>query len=324
MASVKPLASIIIPVVNNLGYNKQCLESIFSHTPAPPLYEIIVVDNNSTDGSREYFRSLGNKIKLIGNDTLRTFAQSCNQGAENAEGEFLVFLNNDTYVTPGWLEAMLDCIRSDPKIGIVGNKQLFPGNNLVYHAGGVFNEEKIPKHLYLHFDPRLEFLNVDREYQWVTACCLLTTQRLFSALGGFDEGYKNSYEDVDLCLKARARGCKVVYCHESVIYHYGQSTPGRMDRELQNRKRFHDRWWDRIEPDKDSFIQSDNVPACFKTENFVECDLDRFGFLGGKRATHKERLEAIYNSWIWRATKPWRRIKRHFRKKASRNARGVS
>lgn len=267
MSSVRPLASIIIPVVNNLKYNKECLESIFTHTAEGISYEIIVVDNNSDDGSREYFSGLGDKIRLICNDTLRTFAQSCNQGAASADGQFLLFLNNDTCVTSGWLKAMLDCIQSDPGIGIVGNKQLFPGSNLVSHVGGVFNEQKIPEHIYLKFDPGLEFLNRDREYQWVTGCCFLIPKQLFSEVRGFDEGYVNSYEDLDLCFKVRALGRKIFYCHQSVIYHYGQATPGRMDRELRNREKFHQAWGDQIKADKESYFQKDNAHACLESQN---------------------------------------------------------
>ena len=110
-----PVVSIIIPVVNNLKYNRECLESLFMHTPSDISHEIIVVDNHSTDGSREYFENLGSKIRLVVNAEIRTFAQSCNQGAREAKSGTLLFLNNDTYVMGGWLGPMLECFKNDSK-----------------------------------------------------------------------------------------------------------------------------------------------------------------------------------------------------------------
>lgn len=344
MACHKPLVSIVIPVVNNLNYNKPCLESVFRHASADIPYEIVVVDNNSNDGSREYFLSLGDKIKLVANNVLRTFAQSCNQGAENASGQYLVFLNNDTYVTDGWLSAMLDCIRSDPKIGIVGNKQLFPKSQLVSHVGGVFNAEKRSEHIYVYFDPSLEFLNVDREYQWVTGCCLLISKPLFSEIEGFDEGYQNLFEDVDLCFKARNRGHKVFYCHKSVIYHYGYATPRPMKYKT-NWERFDKRWRDQIKADEESYFRADNVPGCLGPKHLLESFLFERYYLKMEQRFLKEEqkllnqerellkqeqkflklearnlqacLEAVYNTKSWKITKPLRWAQQRFLKKAA-------
>lgn len=344
MPMTSPLVSIIIPVVNNLQFNRQCVESIKAHTEGD--YEIVVVDNNSTDGSREYFQSLGDQIRLIRNDGLRTFAQSCNQGAENARGEYLTFLNNDTYVTPGWLAAMLDCIRSDPKIGMVGNKQLFPANRLMSHAGGVFNEF-CPEHIYMFFNPDLPFLNRDREYQWVTAACATISRKLFFEAGGFCEEYKNSFEDVDLCFRLRERGYKIYYCHKSAIYHYGQGTAGRRDNEDQNTRLFYQKWGGKIKRDKEEYLKLDNVPevlkpALYPLESYL-CLADRHlevlkkavdglnkhvaaqqEHIEGleKRCAGLEKLaddrekhiEAIYNTLSWRVTEPLRAIKRLFGK----------
>lgn len=263
-----PAVSIIIPVVNNLQLNKDCLESIWRHTHDVS-HEIVVVDNNSTDGSNEYFKNLGDKIRHIRNNELRTFAQSNNQGAKEARGEHLLFLNNDTYVTEGWLSSMLECMRSDSRIGIVGNKHLFPANNTISHAGGVFGKFG-PEHIYLFYSADLPFLNQDREYQWVTAACVLVPRQLYLKVGGFCEEYRNSFEDVDLCLKLKEQGHRVVYCHKSVIYHYGLRTPGRTDNENPNKALFEKKWGGKIRIDKDDFFRKDNIPSCLSPDHRLE------------------------------------------------------
>ena len=270
-----PAVSIIIPVVNNLPLNQACLESIWKHTHDVS-YEIVVVDNHSTDGSHEYFKGLGDKIRLIRNNELRTFAQSNNQGAREARGELLLFLNNDTYVTEGWLSSMLECLRSDSNIGIVGNKHLFPANGTISHVGGVFGNFG-PVHMYLFYSADLPFLNQDREYQWVTAACILIPRHLYFKVEGFCEEYRNSFEDVDLCLKLRALGYLVVYCHKSVIYHHGLRTPGRTDNENPNQALFEKKWGDKIRIDKDDYFRKDDIPSCLSPDHRLESYLVQQG-----------------------------------------------
>lgn len=284
-----PFVSIIIPVVNNLQLNKGCLESIWKHTQDVD-YEIIIVDNNSTDGSHEYFKSLGNKIRLLRNDELRTFAQSNNQGAREARGEYLLFLNNDTYVTPGWLAAMLECIRANPKTGIVGNKHLFPANDRISHVGGIFSLFG-PDHIYLFYDPNLPFLNQDREYQWVTAACILLPRDLYFKVDGFCEEYRNSFEDVDLCLKIRELGYSVTYCHKSVIYHYGLRTPGRTDHETPNRTLFENKWRGKTRVDKDDYFRKDDIPACLVPDFRLELYLEQQSSMLAERNNAVEKQE---------------------------------
>src|SRR6185436_3523075 len=139
-----------------------------------------------------------------------------------SRGRYVLFLNNDTLVQPGWLSEMLAACRADRKIGIVGIKQLFPYTSTIYHTGIVFNAARQPVHLYPHLDASLPKVNKQREYQAVNGACLLIERALFDACGGFDEAYRNGYEDIDLCLKARQKGRTVVCCTRAFIYHYGQ------------------------------------------------------------------------------------------------------
>ena len=315
-ASSEPIVSIIIPVVNNLKHNRECLESLFEHTPASILHEIIIVDNNSTDGSLQYFQSLGQNIRLIANSNLRTFAESCNQGAKEAKGEFLLFLNNDTYVTAGWLPPLLTSLQKDQEIGLLANKQLFPGNGSVSHVGGAFTPAGTPEHLYLFFDPNLPFLNRAREMQWVTACCIMISKTLFKEVSGFDQSYKNSYEDLDLCFKIKSKGRKVFYCPESIIYHYGQATVGRKDQEEINGRLFQKKWGDKIKYDLLDIVRNDLVENYLKSNHHLERLLyERYLLM--HKAVDLENEISYRNQYInnrddtlrWKITKPLRDAK---------------
>jgi tetratricopeptide (TPR) repeat protein len=123
-------ASIIIPVFNNLELTQNCLESIWEHTP-PELFEIIVVDNGSSDGTPAFLKQLATegKIRLIANDTNLGYAKACNQGARAARGGYLIMLNNDTLVTDGWLNALIEAVAKDDNLAVVGAKLLYPNDS---------------------------------------------------------------------------------------------------------------------------------------------------------------------------------------------------
>jgi GT2 family glycosyltransferase/tRNA A37 methylthiotransferase MiaB/Flp pilus assembly protein TadD len=252
------LSSIIIPVFNNLSLTRQCLESIGEHTDVP--HEIIVVDNGSTDGTREYLNRLeaANWARVIYNRTNLGFAKASNQGAQAAQGEYLVFLNNDTIAQPGWLQELAACARKDAKIAAVGAKLLFP-DNTVQHAGVAFTHNKLVYHLYKHYDRDHPAVNKEREFQAVTAACVLIKKDLFFGAGGFDESYRNGFEDVDLCFKLRQQGYKVVYNPRAVVYHLESKTPGRHDRETENSRLFKSRWIDRVIGDDQRFYAEDGI-----------------------------------------------------------------
>ena len=244
-----PCVSILIPVHNRLDLTRACLDSVFDTAdPAIP-FETIVIDDCSTDGTAAYLDSLGSQVRTIRNKTRKCFSENMNLAASYARGGFLCLLNNDTLVTTGWLDKLMAAARLDPGIAVVGNRQLTPGTNLLDHAGVVFNAQLEPVHLYrgqpADFRPAL----VSREFQCVTAACCLVPKRVFLELGGFDPEFRNSFEDVDFCLRARQNGYKIFYAADSLIYHYGRSTPGRNDNELRNAGLFRRKWGESIVPD---------------------------------------------------------------------------
>ena len=119
----KPVrVSIVIPVFNKAEYTEKCLYYIVSNTGEEPDYEVIVVDNGSTDWTPYLLHAMEGNLQAINNDENVGFARACNQGAAAAQGQYLVFLNNDTVVHEDWLKALVDIADSDSSVGIVGAK----------------------------------------------------------------------------------------------------------------------------------------------------------------------------------------------------------
>jgi GT2 family glycosyltransferase/glycosyltransferase involved in cell wall biosynthesis len=256
-----PVVSIIIPIFNKLEFTRQCLERIARHTSRRD-YEVIVVDNGSTDGSQEFFAdvaSLPCPVVYHRSATNLGYAAGNNLGARLSSAQYLLFLNNDTIAQPNWLEAMVALAESDRRIGIVGIKQLFPYTNLIHHTGIIFTAAKQPVHLYPHTVASLPHVNKQREYQAVTGACLLIPRTLFLECGLFDEGYVNGYEDIDLCLTVRERGRSVVCCTSAFIYHYGQISETRTDNDVANEAHFRAKWGGKLVADEAAFFQADKT-----------------------------------------------------------------
>lgn len=230
--------SIIIPVYKNLHFTKKCLESIFVNTKGD--FEVIVIDDNSQDGTAEFLKSQKNIIAII-NKTNKGFAKNCNLGAKEAKGDTLIFLNYDTEVHPGWLEAIDDVFSRKKEVGAVGVKLLFP-DGTIQHAGVVISEDKVPRHIYYQANADSPEVNKEREFQVVTAACVAIPKEVFEKAGHFDEEYKNGLEDVDLCFKIKKLGYKIIYTPKSVITHYESVAPGRFKHNKHNADLYMSRW----------------------------------------------------------------------------------
>ncbi|MEI6306353.1 MAG: glycosyltransferase, partial [Deltaproteobacteria bacterium] len=246
--------SIIIPLFNNMSYTRQCLEQLRQNTNAE-LYELILVDNGCTDNTYTLFGALPANVKVIRNLKNQGFAKACNQGAEAANGKYLLFLNNDTEPQPGWLEPLLSTAELDSGIAAVGSKLLFP-DGTIQHAGVVIAEDHVTpdllvgKHIYYGFPTDHPAANISRVYQALTAACLLVRRDAFEDVHGFDEGYWNGYEDVDLCFKLGQKGWKLIYQPASIlIHHESKSGIERFTRVASNIERLHQKWLGLINPD---------------------------------------------------------------------------
>jgi len=260
--------SIVIPVFNRFDLTRRCIESILAHTP-PGSFEIVVVDNGSTDGVTAYLRQQQDegRVRLVLNPENLGFARACNQGAHAAHGEHVLFLNNDTEVEPGWLPPLVRVLDTDPTVAAVGAKLLFP-DRTIQHVGVVLVEDRAggsglsPYHIYYREPADLPAANAPRTYRVLTAACLLVRRAAFEPAGGFDEGYWNGYEDVDLCLKLHVCGWRLVYePHSVVIHHESQSGPERFRRESANLERLRRTWAGRISMDATLLVH-----GCTQTE----------------------------------------------------------
>ena len=154
------------------------------------------------------------------------FIASCNRGAENARGKYLIFLNNDTHVKPGWLTALLDTFAEEPRAGIVGSKLLYPDGRL-QEAGGIIWQDASGWNYGKFDDAQKPEYNFLREVDYCSAAALMVPKALFVSLGGFDSRYAPGYyEDTDLAFKVRQAGYKVLYQPLSEVIHYEGVTGG--------------------------------------------------------------------------------------------------
>jgi len=239
-----PESSIIIPVFNRADLTSECLEALRG-TVDMRTHELIVVDNASTDDTPALLETHPLSPRLIRNDQNLGFARACNQGAETARGEFLLFLNNDTAPTPNWLEPLVEILRGDPGVAAVGCRLLYPDSQLIQHAGVAF-DSPAPYHLWCGFPADWPPANEQQEVDAVTAACMLVRRSAFLDLGGFDESYMNGFEDVDFCLRLREKGHRIVYCPTSVVLHHESMTEGRWLQEERNFDLFCERWAERL------------------------------------------------------------------------------
>lgn len=201
----------------------------------PARIELLWGDSASTDGTRELLQREASFARVVCFRANPGFAAGNNALAADATGEVLVFLNNDTAFCPGWLEELLAVLEARPD-AVVGNIQLHVATRTLHHAGMYFAPDGIPFHFQspLHALDRLRWLPVPA----VTGCCVALSRSLFLQLGGFDVSYKNGYEDVDLCLRARALGHEVLCSTRSMLWHQVCSSPGRHRNDDANEVRF--------------------------------------------------------------------------------------
>ena len=253
----KPLVSIIIPVYNKLELTKKCLQGILEND-AEVDFEIIIVDNDSSDGTKEYCEKLSSensRVKYFRNETNLGFSKANNIGVKYSSGKYLMFLNNDTYPLNGWLKSSIDIIENDIQVGAVGSKLIFP-DDTIQHAGVIIVDDKrisdplVARHIFYKLPKDNPEANIAMEYQALTAACLLVKKTAFLEVFGFDEEYWNGYEDVDLCFKLKKAGYKLIYNPASVVYHYeSQSGPERFAKVKNNIERLHLKWLGKIKPD---------------------------------------------------------------------------
>ncbi|HOD53638.1 MAG TPA: glycosyltransferase [Candidatus Cloacimonadota bacterium] len=242
----KTNVSIVIPVWNKQKLTQQCLENLFK-TIKTHSFEIIIIDNASSDETPIYLSDVQKKcsnIKIIRNEENLGYAKANNQAAKIASGDYLVLLNNDTIPLPYWLDNLYQTISNDNNIGIVGAKLLYP-DDFIQHCGVVLRRDrKFFKHPYKYVERDNALVNQRRQWDAVTAACLITPKKLFLELGGFDERYINGCEDIDYCCKVRQAGKEIWYEPKAELYHLESQTPRISNNDEKNFALFIEKWGD--------------------------------------------------------------------------------
>lgn len=286
-------ASIVIPVFNQPFFTRVCLSAL--HDDAGDA-EVIVVDNGSEDVTSALlarWAAADTCRRVLRNPVNMGFAAACNRGAATTSADVLVFLNNDTFVLPGWLDALLAPF-DDPTIAVTGSLLLYPDGR-VQHAGLAFDSSG-PKHAFLGLPGDANPVLRTRECQAVTGASMAIRSDVFRSLRGFDERYRNSFEDVDLCLRVREGGGRILYVPGSVAYHFEGMSEGRHGpADVPNHQRFLARWHGRYANDLNETIRqasdagyeaSGEVPRrlAIDRERRLEAELSELRLLVGLRS----------------------------------------
>ena len=226
-----PRISIIIPNKDKVKYLKQCIDSILKKTIYKN-YEIIIVDNNSTESQTfEYYKKLEkySNIKIVYYKKEFNFSAINNWAVSNIKSEYILFLNNDTKViNKEWLQEMIQFIQRED-VGIVGTKLLYK-DGTIQHAGLQLGYGGVAGHSYRFMrDEAIYFFSPQEavEVSGVTAACMLMKRDIFEKVKGFDDkNLKIAFNDVDLCLKVRELGYKIIYTPYAMLYHYESISRG--------------------------------------------------------------------------------------------------
>jgi len=242
----EPRASVVIPVFGKLDFTLACLRSLVD-TGLPPDVEVIVVDDASADGTAAALAGVPG-LRHHRNPANLGFVGSCNTGARLARGEFVVFLNNDTTLTPGWLDALLSTFETHPDTGLAGAQLVYPDGRLQESGGIVFADGSGWN--YGRFDdPKHPAYTFVREADYCSGAAIALRREMFERLGGFDACYAPAYyEDTDLAMKVREAGLKVRVQPAAVVVHHEGVTAGTDTGsgvkafQVRNQQRFVERW----------------------------------------------------------------------------------
>ena len=245
-----PVVSIVIPVFGQLAHTLSCLDSLWSHQTASQ-FETVIVDDASADGSFAHLERLQH-AQVLRQACNKGFIASCNAGAGIARGRFVVFLNNDTRVVDGWLDALVDSFTLFPKAGLVGSKLFYPDGRLqesgciIWRDASCWNDGR-------DGDPNQPRHSHARQVDYVSGCSIMLRTELFHALGGFDIHFAPAYcEDADLAMRVREAGYQVWFQPQSRVIHdegvtSGTSTAhGTKSYQLVNGRKLFLRWRDRL------------------------------------------------------------------------------
>ena len=242
-----PTVSIVIPVYNQIHYTYACLLSILEHTKDVS-YEVIIADDVSTDAT-EHLSEYAEGLVICRNSTNQGFLRNCNNAARHARGKYVMFLNNDTQVTENWLSSLVQLIESDPTIGMVGSKLVYPDGRL-QEAGGIIWSDGSGWNYGRLDNPDKPEYNYVKDVDYISGAAILLSNDLWKQIGGFDTRFAPAYcEDSDLAFEVRKAGYRVVYQPLSKVIHFegvsnGTDVQGSGLKRYQvvNNKKLREKW----------------------------------------------------------------------------------
>ncbi len=242
--------SIIIVSFNTLKLTSACIESVFEYTKGVR-YEVIVIDNNSTDGSVSYFQKLAKrkKITFINNTENVGFASANNQGFKIAKGSSFLLLNSDTKLESDAISSVFHTLFSSPQVGIA-SCALRNENGTVQASGGYFptisrlftwmffvDDLPLIGPLLPSYHPKLSYFSNKHRQEWITGAFFMIKRTVVDSVGGFDPDYFMYVEEMDFCFRASKKGFAVLFDPADHVIHYGQasgSSKGALIQELKN------------------------------------------------------------------------------------------
>lgn len=219
-----PLVSVIIVNYNGKVFLKKCLSSLF--TQSYPSIEVIFVDNGSGDGSADYVRKEFPSVRIIESKKNLGFAKGNNLGIKEAKGELIATLNNDTEVTPRWLEELVRAMNSDEKAGMCASKMLFMKNPEMINSTGICLSRSGTCWDRGIFEPDTGQYESMEEVFGPCAGAALYRKSMLEEIGLFDEDFHAYVEDTDLAFRGRLAGWKCLYILRAIVYHVHGGTGG--------------------------------------------------------------------------------------------------
>ncbi len=261
----RPLLSVILPVCTWTSLAQQCLYALFATLPKRLDAEVLVVTDTSAMPP-QLLAGYGERLRLVHTDESSGFSASCNVGAEEAEGDYLVFLHHATEPQPGWLTALLEEIEAHPAAVAIGS-QLRALNGTIDHAGIVIGQDRSPVTRYRGFPANHPAVTTPRCVTAVSAFGSLVRRARFMAVAGFDTAFTTSLCDVDFGLRLRELGGEIWYCPASILYHYASADPAT-ESEVPDQQLYRERWGHRVHADDVQHYLDDGLLAFTYQESY--------------------------------------------------------